>query len=295
MFEGLTVALVTPFRNGAIDGEAVDRLVEHCVEGGADGLVPSGSTGESPVLTAEERRELFRRVKRASRGRAFLLAGTGTNSTASTVAQTRVAAEEGADGALVVTPYYNKPTPAGLIGHYRQVADEGGLPVCLYNVPGRTGINLLPSTVAELSGHERITAIKEASGSLDQVTEICAQSRLTVLSGDDSLTLPILAVGGAGVISVLGNLVPGPMKRLLAAFGAGDLAGAIEIHHRLYPLARAMFIESNPGPIKYALARVGLIAHELRPPLAPVTAGSAARIDAALAALPDGWLARRPS
>jgi 4-hydroxy-tetrahydrodipicolinate synthase len=290
MFEGLTVAMVTPFRGGEIDWEAVDRLVERIVTGGAGGIVPAGSTGESPALSAEERRRLFRRVRERARGRAFVLAGAGTNSTEGTLAQVRMAKEEGADGALVVTPYYNKPTQAGLYAHFRRVAEEGGLPVCLYNVPGRTGVSLAPETARRLADVPGVVAIKEASGSLDAVSEICRDTRLTVLSGDDSLTLPMLAVGAQGVISVAGNLVPRPLREMISAFAAGETQKARDLHRGLFDLFRALFIESNPGPVKRALARAGLIAEELRLPLVPVSEESARRIDQVTAALPAEWL-----
>jgi 4-hydroxy-tetrahydrodipicolinate synthase len=292
MFEGLTVAMVTPFRSGRIDLEGVDRLLDHLLAGGVDGIVPAGSTGESPVLSADERRELFRRVRDRVAGRAFVLAGTGTNSTEGTLEQTRAAREEGADGALVVTPYYNKPTQAGLFAHFRRVAEEGGLPVCLYNVPGRTGVSLAPETVRRLAEIPGIKAIKEASGSLDQVSEICRDAPISVLSGDDSLTLPMLAVGAKGVISVVGNLTPRPMKEMIAAFREGRVGEALERHHQIFPLARVLFIESNPGPIKHALARTGMIGGDLRLPLVPVSAESARKIDAVMDALPTAWLPR---
>jgi 4-hydroxy-tetrahydrodipicolinate synthase len=292
MFEGLTVAMVTPFREGRVDEEAVDRLVDHLLDGGVDGIVPAGSTGESPVLTEEERRELFQHVRRRVGARAFVLAGTGTNSTASTLAQTALAREAGADGALVVTPYYNKPTQAGLYAHFRRVAEEGGLPLCLYNVPGRTGVSLAPETVRRLADVPGIVAIKEASGSLDQVSEICRDTRLTVLSGDDSLTLPMLAVGAAGVVSVVGNLTPQPLQTMLRAYAEGETDRALRLHRQLFPLARVLFIESNPGPVKHALARAGLIRPELRLPLVPVSEESARKIDAVVEALPREWLPR---
>jgi 4-hydroxy-tetrahydrodipicolinate synthase len=289
MFEGLTVAMVTPFREGRVDWEAADRLLDHLLRGGVDGVVPAGSTGEGPTITLEERRELFRLARRRCGARAFVLAGTGTNDTASTVALTRLAKADGADGALVVTPYYNKPTPAGLVAHFRRVAEEGGLPLCLYNVPGRTGVSLTPETARRLSEIPGIVALKEASASLDQVSEICRDTPLTVLSGDDTLTLPMLAVGACGVISVVGNVVPAPMKAMIRAFETGETAEARRLHQALFPLGRVLFVESNPGPVKHALARMGLICEELRLPLVPVAAESARRIDAVLASLPIEW------
>jgi 4-hydroxy-tetrahydrodipicolinate synthase len=289
MFEGLTVAMVTPFRDGRVDWEAAGRLVDHLLVGGVDGIVPVGSTGEGPTVALEERRELVRLVRRCCGTRAFVLAGTGTNDTASTIALTRAAKEDGADGALVVTPYYNKPTPAGLVAHFRRVAEEGGLPVCVYNVPGRTGLSLAPETARQLSEIPGIVALKEASASLDCASQICRETSLTVLSGDDTLTLPMLAVGARGVISVVGNLVPAPLKAMIRAFEQGQIAEARRLHQALFPLGRVLFVESNPGPIKYAMMKLGLIREELRLPLVPVTPESARKIDAVLATLPAEW------
>lgn len=289
MFEGLTVAMVTPFREGRVDWDAADRLLDHLLNGGVDGVVPAGSTGEGATITLEERRELFRFTRRRCGTKAFVLAGTGTNDTASTIALTRAAKEDGADGALVVTPYYNKPTPAGLVAHFRRVAEDGGLPVCLYNVPGRTGVSLTPETACRLSEIPGIVALKEASASLDQVSEICRNTSLTVLSGDDTLTLPMLAVGARGVISVVGNVVPAPMKAMIRAFETGETVEARRLHQALFPLGRILFVESNPGPVKHALARMGLICEELRLPLVPVAAESARGIDTVIESLPIEW------
>lgn len=289
MFEGLSVAMVTPFNGGAIDTGAVDRLLDHLMSGGVDGIVPAGTTGEGPTVSAAERLDLFTRVKQRADG-AFVLAGTGSNSTAITVEQTLQARDAGVDGALVVAPYYNKPTQQGLVAHFTRTAAASGIPICMYNVPGRTGVSISVDTVVALAGVANIVAIKEASGSLDQVTEIVGSTGLTVLSGDDSLTLPMLAVGAAGVVSVIGNVVPGPLKWMLTAFRDGRLDEARSLHHQLYPLARALFVESNPGPVKHALARLGLINEELRLPLAPVSRESAEKIDGALRALPAEWL-----
>ncbi len=290
MFEGLTVAMVTPFRGGQVDWDAVDRVVDHLLDGGVDGIVPGGTTGEGPTLGSDDRRELFRRVRQRCGRRAFVLAGTGTNSTEATIAQTRVAREEGADGALVVTPYYNKPTQAGLCAHFLKVAEEVDLPICLYNVPGRSGVSMTPDTIRRVAENPRIVAIKEASGSLDQVTEICRETRLTVLSGDDSLTLPMLAVGASGVVSVVGNVAPAPLKRMVVAFREGRADEALRLHRALYPLARVLFVESNPGPVKHALARLGLVSEEYRLPLVAVSEDSARKIDQVLDALPADWL-----
>jgi 4-hydroxy-tetrahydrodipicolinate synthase len=284
------VAMVTPFREGKVDWDAVDRLLDHLLEGSVNGIVPGGTTGEGPTLTGEERRELFAKVRRRTQGMAFVLAGTGTYNTATTIEQTRMAREEGADGSLVVVPYYNKPTQAGMLAHFTAVADSSEIPLCLYNIPGRCGVGLTPASIRELSRNPRIVAIKEAAASLDAASEICRDTPLTVLSGDDSLTLPMLAVGARGVVSVLGNLVPAAMKRLIRAFDAGDTRGALELHQQLFPLCRALFVESNPAPIKHALASIGLIREELRLPLVPVMEASGRLIDETVRALPPAWL-----
>lgn len=270
MFEGLSVALVTPFKDGAVDEPAVERLVDFVVSGGTDVLVVAGSTGEAPALTREERRRLYAAVQRANGGRARLVAGTGTNVTRDSIELTAEARALGYDGAMLVVPYYNKPTPAGQFAHFSAVAKAVDLPLILYNVPGRTGTNMTPDTVARLAEVPNVVALKEASGSLDQVSAIRARTDLTILSGDDSLTLPMLAVGARGVVSVLGNVAPRPLKDLLTAFEEGRLIDAERLHKQLNPLMRALFVESNPGPVKSLLADMGLITNELRLPLVPV-------------------------
>ncbi len=281
MFEGLTVAMVTPFRDGAVDRDATARLLDFLLDGGAECLVVSGSTGEAATCTVEERRELWRFAKERVRGRIPVVAGTGTNSTADTIALTRVAEECGLDGAMIVTPYYNKPTPRGQVAHFTAVARSTRLPLVLYNVPGRTGTNTLPATLAQLQGLPNVVAVKEASGSLDQASEVRARTDLTLLCGDDSLTLPMAAVGAAGVVSVVGNAAPREMRALCDHARAGRVREAEAIHRRLLPLFRALFIESNPGPVKFLLAAMGLIANELRLPLVPVEPASEAAILAA--------------
>ncbi len=275
MFEGLSVALVTPFRDGALDEPAVGALVEHVVRGGTDVLVVAGSTGEAPALTRDERRRLYAMVKSANAGRARLVAGTGTNVTRDSIELTQEAKAAGYDGAMLVVPYYNKPTPAGLIAHFSTVARAVDLPLIVYNVPGRTGTNLLPETLARLAPIENIVAVKEASGSLDQVSAIRARCDLTVLSGDDSLTLPMLALGARGIVSVVRNVAPRPFRDLLTAFAEGRLLDAERLHLKLLPLMRALFIESNPGPVKSLLADLGIIVNELRLPLVPVEPATA--------------------
>jgi len=271
MFEGVSVALVTPFHDGALDEEALRRLLTHLLDRGVQGIVPTGCTGEAATLTLAERRRIWEITVASCRGRAFVIAGTGTNATDSTIALTREAASLGVDGCMLICPYYNKPTQAGLLTHYQTVAEAVDIPLVLYNVPGRTGVNLLPETTAALSRHPRIVAVKEASGSIDQVSEIICNSDLTVLSGDDTLTLPMLAVGARGVVSVVGHLAGEDLVAMLAAHRAGEVEEAARIHRKLYPLTRSLFQESNPAPVKAALAHLGLIRNELRPPLLPAS------------------------
>jgi 4-hydroxy-tetrahydrodipicolinate synthase len=235
-----------------------------------DGIVVAGSTGEGATLTAPERRRLYDLVKETAGGRCALIAGTGTNDTAVSIERTREAEQAGYDGAMLVVPYYNKPTPAGQIAHFKTVADATRLPIVLYNVPGRTGSNMLPETVAKLAEHPRIVAVKEASGSLDQISAIRCLTDITVLSGDDSLTLPMLAIGAKGIISVVGTVAPREFREMLVYFEAGRLAEAEAAHRRLFPLMRGLFVESNPGPVKFLLASWGMIENELRLPLVPV-------------------------
>ncbi|HTR97899.1 MAG TPA: 4-hydroxy-tetrahydrodipicolinate synthase [Candidatus Acidoferrales bacterium] len=270
MFEGLSVAMVTPFRGGAIDRDATARLVEWMIEGGVEGLVVSGSTGEAATCTLEERRALLAFVKERARGRVWIVAGTGTNNTAESVALTKMAEEVGVDGAMLVTPYYNKPTPRGQVAHFTAVARSTRLPLILYNVPGRTGTNTPPEVFAQVQELPNVKAVKEASGNLEQISQLRARTRLTVLSGDDALTLPVIAVGGQGIVSVAGQVVPREMRALTDAARAGRNAEAEGLHRQLLSLFKALFAESNPGPVKYLLAEMGLVANELRLPLVPV-------------------------
>jgi 4-hydroxy-tetrahydrodipicolinate synthase len=270
MFEGLTVAMVTPFRGGELDLEATDRLIEFMLEGGVEGLVVSGSTGEAATCSVEERRRLWRFVRERVRGRVPVVAGTGTNSTADSLTLTAMAEESGMDGVMLVTPYYNKPTAKGQIAHFTTVARATKLPVILYNVPGRTATNTTPDVLEKLQGLGNVVAVKEASGSLDQASALKARTRFTLLSGDDSLTLPMIAVGAEGVISVAGNAAPRAMRELCDHARAGRKAEAEAAHVRLLPLFKALFVESNPGPVKFLLAAMGLIENELRLPLVPV-------------------------
>jgi len=270
MFEGLSVAMVTPFKHGVVDREATARLVDHMIDGGVQGLVVSGSTGEAATCTVEERRELWAFVRDRAKKRAWVVAGTGTNSTADSIALTRMAEELGLDGAMVVTPYYNKPTPKGQAAHFTAVAKSTKLPLILYNVPGRTGTNTTPDVLAMVHDLPNVKAVKEASGDLAQMAAVKTRTKLTLLSGDDALTLPCAAVGGEGIVSVVGQAAPRQMRTLADLSRTGPAAAALAAHQGLMPLFKAAFLESNPGPIKYLLAEMGLIANELRLPLVPI-------------------------
>ncbi|MBZ0220930.1 MAG: 4-hydroxy-tetrahydrodipicolinate synthase [Candidatus Methylomirabilis sp.] len=269
MFTGSITALVTPFRDGGVDEEALRRLVEFQITNGSDGLVPCGTTGESATLSYEEHDRVIELTIEAAAGRVPVIAGTGSNSTAETIALTKHAESAGAKAALLITPYYNKPTQQGLYEHYRKVAEEVSIPLILYNVPGRTSVNMLPETTARLSELKNIVGIKEATGDLKQVSDTIEFSKkgFIVLSGDDFTTLPLLSIGGHGVISVTSNVVPGMVSDMIKAFMKGDLAGARDIHYRLEPLNRAMFLETNPVPVKTALYMMGMTGPELRLPL----------------------------
>jgi 4-hydroxy-tetrahydrodipicolinate synthase len=268
LFAGCTVALVTPFRDGALDEVSLRRSVEWQIAQGTPILSPVGTTGESPTLTHNEHESIIAAVVETARGRAKVLAGTGSNSTAEAIRLTRFAARAGADGALLVAPYYNRPNQEGLYRHFAAIAECTDLPLVLYNIPARTGRNVEPETVERLAKIGPIVAVKEASGSLDQVSELVARTDLTILSGDDSLTLPMLAVGGEGVVSVIGNLVPRDVMAMIDAFVNGRAGEAREWHARLFPLCRDLLaIAPNPIPVKTALALLGRGNGELRLPL----------------------------
>ncbi len=270
IFAGCAVALVTPFRNGAVDYRALQESVDWQIAQGTPVLSPVGTTGESPTLSHDEQVRVIATVVERAAGRAKVLAGTGSNATAEAVRLTRFAAQAGADGALLVSPYYNRPTQEGLFAHFARVAESVDLPLVLYNVPARTGRNVEPETVERLAKIGPIVAIKEASGSLDQVSDILVRTDLTVLSGDDSLTLPMLAVGAEGVVSIVANLVPKDVIALLAAFERGDLAEARRRHAQLFPLCRDLLgLAPNPIPVKTALALLGRGTGEMRLPLCP--------------------------
>jgi 4-hydroxy-tetrahydrodipicolinate synthase len=273
MFQGSFVALITPFRAARIDESALRALVEFQIANGTHGLIPCGTTGESPSLTANEWERVAEIVLTQAAGRVPVLVGTGTNNTDVTIERTRRARDLGADGALVVTPYYNRPTQEGLYQHFAAIASAVDLPLMLYNVPGRTGANLLPETVARLSRLPSIVALKEASGSVEQASQMVAAvgSNLTVLSGDDALTLPMMSVGARGVVSVVANVAPRPVATLVDAMLAGDLSRARVLHHQLADLTRALFIETNPIPVKAVASWLGLCTAELRLPLVPLS------------------------
>lgn len=278
-FAGLTVAMVTPFKDGAIDYDVLGKLVDWHVGEGTDCLAPVGTTGESPTLDHAEHEKVIAEVVQRAAGRIKVMAGTGSNSTREAVRLTKFAAKAGADGALMVGPYYNKPTQEGYYRHFKAVAEEVDLPVVLYNIPGRTGSNILPETIARLAELKSIVAIKEATGSLDQASQIAALCNLTILSGDDSLTLPLMSIGGKGVVSVVGNIVPRDMKAMVTAFAAGNAAEAQRWHAKLFPLCRDMLgVATNPIPLKTAMQLLGRVRAEFRLPLCPLDDAAVAKV-----------------
>jgi 4-hydroxy-tetrahydrodipicolinate synthase len=273
MFSGAFTALVTPFKNGEVDVEALESLVEFQIEGGINGLVPCGTTGESPTLSEEEDRLVIETVVRVTNGRVPVIAGTGSNNTASAIKYTKMAEEVGADGSLQVAPYYNKPTQEGLFRHYAAIAENTSLPLILYNIPGRTNVTIAPETIAQLSEIPNIVGVKESTLSMNMVSDIRRQcgEEFDILSGDDPMTLPLMALGGAGVVSVASNIAPGAVSDMVAAMNSGNLARGRELHYRLLPLIRALSIETNPIPIKAAASLLGLCSDELRLPLVPMS------------------------
>ena len=286
VFQGSMVAVVTPFKDGRVDEAKVRELVEFHIKNGTDVLVPCGTTGESPTLSHDEHRRVIELAIQTANKRIPVVAGTGSNSTAEAIDLTRYAKNAGADGALVVLPYYNKPTQQGLIAHCRAIADAVELPLILYNIPGRTGINMLPETLAVLADHPNIVGMKEATGNLEQMTQdiVLCGAKLSFLSGDDTLTLPLMAVGGKGVISVVANIVPRDVADLTRAFLSGDWKRARELHLKLFPLCQAMFCETNPIPVKTAMALMGMINGELRLPLCPMSEANLNKLKGALRA-----------
>lgn len=285
LLTGAFTALVTPFRHGAIDEQALRNLVEFQISSGINGIVPCGTTGESATLSEAEHARLIEIVIEQTAGRVPVVAGVGSNNTAVAIERARHAAHAGADALLVVAPWYNKPTQTGMTAHFTAIADATDLPLVLYNVPGRTGVTITPETVVTLAQHPNIVAIKEASGSLDAVSQIVAETGpdFVVLSGDDSLTLPMISVGARGVISVASNVVPGEVSRLVALGQRGDVVDARQLHHGLFPLFRAMFLENNPTAVKTAMDILGLCSDELRLPLVPLSPGSREAVRQAIA------------
>lgn len=284
MFAGLTVALITPFKDGQVDYTALRKLVEWHIGEGTDCLAPCGTTGESPTLDHEEHERVISAVCESARGRIKVMAGTGSNSTREAIRLTKSAKKAGADGALMVGPYYNKPTQEGYYKHFAAVADAVDLPIVLYNIPGRTGSNILPETIARLAKLPPIVAVKEATGSMDQASATAALCDITLLSGDDSLTLPLMSIGGRGVVSVVGNVVPRDMKAMLNAWEAGKLAEAIKWHYKLFSLCRDMLgIATNPIPVKTSMKMLGRDTGELRLPMCAMDTALDAKLRQTLA------------
>jgi len=278
-FAGLSVALTTPLKNGEVDYDLFVEQIEFQIEAGTNCLCPVGTTGESPTLSHPEHERVIAFVCETAGGRIKVMPGTGSNSTAEALRLTKFAEKVGADAALQVAPYYNKPTQQGFYEHYKCLAEETGLPQCIYNIPGRTGKNIEPETIARLAELENIDLVKEATGSLDQASEILTTTKLTVLSGDDSLTLPLLAVGAHGVVSVAGNIVPEDMLALLRAFQAGNIEAAQRWHQKLFPLCRDMLgLATNPIPVKAAMKILGRDTGELRLPMTPLTVSEEASL-----------------
>ncbi len=271
MFTGAMTALITPFQDGDVDFETLDELVDFQIDNGIDALVPVGTTGESPTLAADEHMQVIERVVKAAGGKVPVIAGTGANATAEAIDFTRQAEKLGVDASLQVTPYYNKPMQEGFYQHFKAVAEAVGIPVVLYNIPGRCGAGMTAETIARLSEIENIVAVKEATGSLDQASEIATKCDITIISGDDSLTLPLASVGGKGVISVVANIIPSDVKAMTDLILEGDLVSARQWHKKLFALAKNMLgLATNPIPIKAAMAMLNMASEELRLPMTPL-------------------------
>jgi len=281
MFEGVHTAIITPFRDGKIDIGALEKIIESQIKGGVDGLVPAGTTGESPTISFEEHEQLIQEVVRIVNGRVKVIAGAGANSTEEAVHLSKSAADSGADGVLQVNPYYNRPPQKGLIAHFEKVANSISIPVMLYNIPGRTAVNFLPESVKELLNRtDNIAAMKEASGDIGQMMrliELCGD-RISVLSGDDNLFLPLLSVGGKGLVSVLSNILPFDVKQIYTLFMSGKISEARNNFKRLFPLCRAIFMETSPIPIKAVMAMAGYCSDSIRLPLLPLEEDKRAEI-----------------
>src|SRR6266576_3858724 len=286
MFRGTFTAVVTPFRNGGIDASAFQTLIETQIAAGITGIVAIGTTGESPTLSHDERQQVIRLTVATANKRCLVIAGTGSNATEHAVADTKMAEKLGIGGALLVAPYYNKPSQEGLFRHFKTIADATSLPIMLYNIPGRCGVDISADTVLRVADTCRnIVAIKEASGSVDRVSELRGRlpEAFTILSGDDSLTLPFMSVGAAGVVSVASNLLPSEVSALVVACECGDVNAAEKLHRQLFPLFQDLFIEPNPVPVKTALGWRGVISPECRLPLCEMTEANQARLRRSLA------------
>ena len=280
LFAGVTVAIVTPFKNGEVDWDELGKLVVWHCEQGTDALAPCGTTGESPTLTHDENERVVAFVCERARGRTKIMAGTGSNSTSEAIRMTKAAKKAGANGTLQVGPYYNKPTQEGYFRHFAAIAEATDLPIVVYNIPGRTASNILPETIARMAEKcPTVVAVKEATGSLDQASQIAALSDITILSGDDSLTLPLMSIGGKGVVSVVGNIVPRDMMALVRAFAAGKFEEALQWHRKLFPLCRDMLgVATNPTPLKAAMKLLGRGNGEMRLPMYPIDAAGEAKV-----------------
>ncbi len=276
MFKGAIVAIVTPFKNGKVDEEALRELIEFQIKNGTDGIVPCGTTGESPVLSHDEHDRVIEITVDAVKKRVPVIAGTGSNSTEEALRLTKHAYDVGADGALIVCPYYNRPTQEGLYQHYKLIAERVPIPIIIYNIPGRTGVNMTPETLGRLAKIKNIVGVKEAAGSLQQMAEIIALCgpEFSVLSGDDFFTYPLMCLGGHGIISVVSNVAPADMAALVDSFNAGDMKKARDLHYKMSPLISSLFIETNPTPVKAALSMMGKIQYEIRLPLCKLSDGN---------------------
>ena len=284
-FAGLSVAITTPFRGGEVDYGLLREQIEFQIAAGTTCVVPAGTTGESPTLSHDEHERLIASVVEIAAGRVKVMAGSGSNSTAEALRLSKFAQKAGADALLVVGPYYNKPTQDGFYQHFKALAEAVGLPICIYNIPGRTAKNIEPETIIRMSELPNIAMLKEATGSMDQASQVLQSTNLTVLSGDDSLTLPLLALGGRGVISVVGNIVPKDVIALIRSFDAGDWAGALSWHRKLFPLCRDMLgLSTNPIPIKAAMKLLGRDPGELRMPMTPLDREGEAKLHQSLVA-----------
>jgi 4-hydroxy-tetrahydrodipicolinate synthase len=287
MFTGTYTAIVTPFKNGQLDEAALARLIKLQIKGGVDGIVPVGTTGESPTVDYDEHIKIIARSVQFAAGKIKVLAGTGSNSTSEAIYLTKAAEQAGADGSLLVAPYYNKPSPEGLYQHFKAIAKSTKLPIVLYSIPGRCGIEIGIETVKRLATDcKNIVGIKEAGGSCDRVSQLRAAlgPKFEILSGDDSLTLPFMAVGACGVISVASNILPREVAAMVNAFARGDAKKAAQLHAKFYPVFKDLFIETNPVPVKAALAMLGVITEEYRLPLVPLTDANRAKLTATLKA-----------